>query len=162
MSTRRRFRFWASLGTLAIAVPVAVILHGIFFGVIAPNVKAARQNQTARVFLERSLIDPEGMERVSGAPGRAFGKDAGFWSVTVPLGQEPEFNPVRLPKVNGASRSEVLRLLRLRLPADLALSDAEVWTGTTRLGSGTFCSSRACAVNAVRVGDKLFFEISAY
>lgn len=141
----------------------AVLFNVAFFAFVAPAIKSARLDRTARAFLAGSGIDAGGLARLTGSGRRLFGGDAGLWAVPFTDLADPTFPSPLLRPMSGPVRAEALEALRLRLPPpiDPAFVNAPVWRGYGRLGRGTFCAARSCVITAIRVGPRLYLEIAA-
>ncbi len=163
MVTKRRRRWLRRLRLLAIAVPAALIFNLVLFGGIAPRVKSARAERTAASFLWLVKIDPAEVSRLPGPRPALLTQDHGAWQIQLPPGSAAVFNPQKFAQLTGPERARILETWRERMPQPLdpEFVSAPVWSGFSYLGKGTFCAKRRCAITATRIGDMLYFDITA-
>ncbi|MGV6849577.1 MAG: hypothetical protein ACWA5A_14480 [Marinibacterium sp.] len=160
--TRKTLRRLRRIGIAAAAVVAGNL---VFFELVAPAIKSARLESTARKLARQLALDPAGLDRLAGSGRPVFGGSAGLWSLRLAPGTAPDMDAARLDLAVGSARAEAARALGAQIAANAPgvsgdLTGADIWQGRRRLGAGTFCAARRCAITVTRAGDVVYLAIA--
>lgn len=143
-----------------VVVVFCVLCNAIFFALIVPRVEAARLDKTLTTVLDYARLQPETTVLVSKPHRVGFGRKSGLWKAVDSGARGPEFRGDRLKPVSGMARDKALDSVRIRMSKpDPRLEHANVWSGYSRLGKGTYCSAQTCLVTLAWADDTTYILV---